>query len=69
MIHNPFEILDIKPTINEAIITHAYEVLKQKGGSEEEMKRIDAAFEESLLYARSEGGIEPFIHRDLNEGA
>lgn len=68
MLSNPFEILAIKPTINEDLITHAYEVLKQKGGSEEELERANAAYQECLLVARSEGGIEAFTHHDLNGG-
>ncbi|RYZ52792.1 MAG: hypothetical protein EOP49_08790 [Sphingobacteriales bacterium] len=67
MINNPFATLDIEPTINEAIITQAYEVLKQKGGTAEHLKHLDAAFQECLFFARSEGGIEAFTHKDLNQ--
>jgi hypothetical protein len=65
MINNPFIILEIEPTSNQEIITQAYLRLKEKGGSEEYLSKLDAAYQDSLMYATSGGAEDLFTDHEL----
>ena len=62
MIINPFQLLEIEPTINKEIINQAYQRLADKGAPDDQMEKLNAAHRECLLYAESDGGIEIFTH-------
>ena len=66
MINNPFTLLEIEPTINKEIITQAYLRLKDNGGSDEYLAKLEVAYQESLLYATSGGAVDLFTDHELN---
>ena len=62
MIINPFQLLEIEPTINKEIINQAYQRLADKGAPADQLEKLREAHRECLLYAESDGGIEIFTH-------
>ena len=66
MINNPFITLEIEPTTNNEIITQAYLRLKEKGGSEDYLAKLEIAYQDCLMYATSEGAMDLFTDHELN---
>lgn len=66
MIDNPFIMLEIEPTTNKDIITQAYQRLKDKGGNEDYLSKLEAAYQNCLMYSTSEGAMDLFTDHDLH---
>lgn len=66
MINNPFIMLEIEPTTNKEIITQAYLRLKEKGGTDEYLSKLEVAYHDSLMYANSGGAKDLFTDHELD---
>lgn len=66
MINNPFILLEIEPTINKEVITQAYLRLKDNGGSDDYLAKLEVAYQESMMYATSGADVDLFTDHELN---